>query len=117
MLRRLFIAIFVVFFAPGVSSGCSKSAMRLVQVSPQFRIKITHRGVAIAGIPVRITSGDGLETEVFSASTDERGAVITGILPVGRYRLVASYLGFVAGEEWIEVVAGKSATAKSEFAF
>lgn len=116
-MRSVSLATFVVLIAVGVSFGCSKMPIQLVQVSSQLRITITHRGAAIAGIPVRVTREGEAAAEVFSASTDEHGAVVTGILPVGRYYLVATYLGFEAGEEWIEVVAGRSETAKSEFAF
>jgi hypothetical protein len=96
---------------------CDLSSVELRQVPSSLTVRVTHLGKPIAGISVEIVpQGEGSDP-VFSAVTDENGAVqITGVM-VGKYYLIASHLGFEAGREWIEVVSRADTNTMQHFDF
>ena len=90
--------------------------MELRQVSSDLTVVVTHRGKPIAGIKIQVVP-EKLTEPVFSSTTDVHGTVLIEGLMVGRYHLTASHEDFVAGKEWIEVVAVPDAKTKRRFDF
>ena len=96
---------------------CSVTPQKLRQVPPNFTVNVTHSGKPIAGIGIEIVHQAEGARAVFTAVTDEHGAVQVAGLMAGTYYLTASHLGFEAGREWIEVVSRADAKTVRHFDF
>jgi Carboxypeptidase regulatory-like domain len=106
----------LLIFGAQAAFGCSMQSMELRQVSSDLTIVVTHRGRPIAGITVQVVPENSADP-VFTGATDERGTALIEGLMIGRYDLTASFEGFDAGKEWIEVVAVPDAKTKKRFDF
>jgi hypothetical protein len=117
-MKRLIIGtVLLLVVGAEIGYACSLSSMELRQVSSDLSILITHKDKPIAGIQVQVVPYGKQAEPLFTALSDERGTVQIRGLAVGTYYLIASHLGFVAGKEWIEVVATPDEKTLRRFEF
>jgi hypothetical protein len=112
-MRRIFL---LLMFSVQAALGTSVRSMELREVSSRMTVVVTHRKKPIAGVKVQVVPEGSLDP-VFTGTTDVKGTMLVDGLMVGRYHLKASYEGFDAGKEWIEVVGVPNAKTKKRFDF
>jgi hypothetical protein len=110
-----------VLAGPTPSTACSLAgcAGGGVETRATFTVDITHDGLPLPGVAVKVRGfgGENHDIQLFSSVTDSNGKVYVEELPLGTYWLNAEFLGISAGSQCFHVAPSSSRSAKRRIAY
>jgi hypothetical protein len=114
-LKSLLAALALLLVLPIYSPACSLASCGSdggTEMRRDFRVRITHRGVPLAGVTVHVSGNPAVEKTLFSGITGADGTVRVVNLPSGEYWLSADLLGISAAYECFHISSQTSRSAK-----